>query len=497
MKSRNVNALGLVASLWAGAVLADTGTPAAGVVHMDMQRRNAVDGPVVRLGRRSSSGSGTVTETLENSINEGAYMANVKVGTPLQTVTLQLDTGSSDTWMVYTGSTICQGGGCNDGSFDPDKSSTFTDLAKGAFAIGYSDQSSAKGDYFNDVFQIGGATLQNMTMGIGLDTDIPFGLVGVGYPSNEAGVSSGQIKEYANLPVQLYKEGLVNTVAYSMWLNDLEASAGSLLFGGIDTAKFTGPLMRLQLYPTSDSTTVTEFAVALTSVTAVSRSGLDRLGSSAFPAPVVLDSGTTLSFLPDDLVQEMYKEASVTLDDNSKPVVPCSYVNSKGYFSFGFGGAGGAVVNVSMSELVLTPVGNYTSGANKGQTACRFGIETVPSTANPSYVLGDSFLRSAFVVYDLVNNEAALAQTNFNATDSNIVAFPSLSATVPSSTPAPNEANIQQGVVSATPTSYAAAAGFTSTSAAGRVQPRSGEVVGVMLAAMLSLGVGLVAFPML
>lgn len=35
-------------------------------------------------------------------------------------------------------------------------------------------------------------------------------------------------------------------------------------------------------------------------------------------------------------------------------------------------------------------------------------------------VLGDTFLRSAYVVYDLGNNEISLAATNFNATSSSV-----------------------------------------------------------------------------
>jgi hypothetical protein len=57
-----------------------------------------------------------------------------------------------------------------------------------------------------------------MTMGLGLTTTIPYGLVGVGYAANEAISSS---KTYANLPVNMVNEGLINTVAYSLWLNDL------------------------------------------------------------------------------------------------------------------------------------------------------------------------------------------------------------------------------------------------------------------------------------
>ena len=85
------------------------------------------------------------------------------------------------------------------------------------------DGSSSNGDYFTDVFEIGGATLNNMTMGLGLKTDIPYGLVGVGYDINEAIVETTQLLSsvYPNLPVNMVNEGLINTVAYSLWLNDL------------------------------------------------------------------------------------------------------------------------------------------------------------------------------------------------------------------------------------------------------------------------------------
>lgn len=65
-------------------------------------------------------------------------------------------------------------------------------------------------------------------MGIGIDTDIPYGLLGVGYPANEAGVRAGKIQPYSNLPVQMVEEGFTNTVAFSMWLNDLGLSPSPL-----------------------------------------------------------------------------------------------------------------------------------------------------------------------------------------------------------------------------------------------------------------------------
>ena len=96
-------------------------------------------------------------------------------------------------------------------------------MGRNEFDISYVDGSSSQGDYFTDVFEIGGATLQNMTMGLGQQTDIAYGLVGVGYAVNEAIVGSTQSLSsiYPNLPVNMVNEKLINSVAYSLWLNDL------------------------------------------------------------------------------------------------------------------------------------------------------------------------------------------------------------------------------------------------------------------------------------
>ncbi len=96
-------------------------------------------------------------------------------------------------------------------------------VGQDTFSIAYVDGSKSQGDYFTDVFEIGGTSLQNITMGLGKQTDIPFGLVGVGYASNEAIVSDTRSpsSQYPNLPVSMMTEGLIPTNAYSLWLNDL------------------------------------------------------------------------------------------------------------------------------------------------------------------------------------------------------------------------------------------------------------------------------------
>jgi hypothetical protein len=206
--------------------------------------------------------------------------------------------------------------------------------------------------------------------------------------------------------------------------------------------------------------------------------------------PVVLDSGTSLTRLPQDLVNEIFVEVGASFDTNGDPLVACKQSSSKSYFSFGFGGPNGAVVNVSMSELVIPgPVGKLTSGSNSGADACAFGILPLDQNSDvQEFILGDIFLRSAYVVYDLVNNEVAMAQTVFNTTSSNVVPFASSGAPVPSSTPAPSQAepDLQGAAVTATPKAYAASKGFTSA-ASGMGRPMFEQVV---LASCVAIVVG-------
>lgn len=86
-------------------------SPAPGVIQLDIARRNGLQG----LTRRQT----TDMASLLNNITNGAYVTTIKVGSPEQTLTLQVDTGSSDTWLPSTQAQICQTGGCFFGSCKP------------------------------------------------------------------------------------------------------------------------------------------------------------------------------------------------------------------------------------------------------------------------------------------------------------------------------------------------------------------------------------------
>ncbi|KZM24579.1 uncharacterized protein EKO05_0008605 [Ascochyta rabiei] len=388
-------------------------------VGLDIQRRNVVD-PVAhdRLRRRQK----TVQETLDNL--ETLYFANATLGTPEQIFRLHIDTGSSDLWVNTVNSKLCteRGNQCGEsGTYSANASSTYQ-FVNNAFNISYVDGSGASGDYATDTFRFGGQTITDMQFGIGYTSSSPEGILGIGYTINEVQVNRFGLEAYPNLPQKLKDDGTIASVAYSLWLNDLDASTGSILFGGVDTDKFSGQLSTLPIL--QESGVYAEFIIALTDL------GIGNNKTALFShsnVPVLLDSGSSLMYLPDNVVTALYTQFNARYDSNQGAAfVDCGLANQDGSLEFGFSGV---TISVPYNELVIT------AAVSRGQAVCILGIAPA---GNSVAVLGDTFLRSAYVVYDLSNNEISLAQTNFNATSSNVEEIQAGSDGVPGVSLVPN-----------------------------------------------------------
>lgn len=240
--------------------------------------------------------------------------------------------------------------------------------------------------------------------------------MGIGFQSGEAAASQNGFT-YPNVIDVLKSEGLINTLAYSLWLDDLASSTGSILFGGVDTNKYHGDLVSLPIQLDTQSGSITSFTVAWTGLT-VTGGGQTSNFSPKSAQPAILDSGTTDTLLPDDIANSIFNGVGVFTDPSYGNVVRCSLADDDLTFSFTFGGSGGPIVNVSLAEFVtplLTTDGSQPTFQN-GDAACSFAIEAAGS--NP-ILFGDSFMRSAYVVYDLENEQVAIAQTNFDANPKN------------------------------------------------------------------------------
>lgn len=195
---------------------------------------------------------------------------------------------------------------------------------------------------------------------------------------------------------------------------------GNILFGGIDTAKFHGSLIVLPVQKSSNDS-YTDFTVALTSVSVIDAAGKTAFSQDKLALPVILDSGTTITYLPDDIVNPITSGVGAINDNELGMILPCSVGNSAANLSFAFGGAGGPSIAVPMGEFV-TPIylqdGSQPTFRDGSGTVCGFGLM---SSGTGPILFGDTFLRSAYVVYDLTNNQIGIAPTNFNATTANVV----------------------------------------------------------------------------
>jgi hypothetical protein len=177
--------------------------------------------------------------------------------------------------------------------------------------------------------------------------------------------------------------------------------------------------------PDANTKDYSSFTVPLTSFTVSDGKSVnqDYLSSAI---PVLLDSGTTLTYLPPSLVTRIFDVLDIVDDSQNTGLVyaNCDLLSDMEdtTFDFRFGGNSGPLIRVPMDEMVLDNVKGYIALGLQVpdlpfDNVCSFGIQALSGF----YLLGDTFLRSAYVVYDLSNKEIALAQANLNATDSHIL----------------------------------------------------------------------------
>lgn len=314
-------------------------------------------------------------------------------------------------------------------------SSTFELVDRGGFDITYLDGRNIKGSYFNDTVTFGEGKIENQQLGLASDTVRATGLMGLGFSANVAAR-----KKYPTVIDNMVEQGLIETRAFSLYLNDLDSDAGTVLFGAIDSKKYIGDLAILELSPESSSGTnnVTSFNVHISGFDLKNAKGNKPVNLPNLDSMAILDSGSTISLLPDDQVQELWDEFNVvTSKDTLTPYIDCAYRGDKGkgyVFEFVFDGK---TIQVPIDEMVIDAYADVQALfkqyliRNKGLTevsdwdsVCMFGIGSTADfdiDTDKFTLLGDTFLRSAYVVYDLDNERLAIAQANLNSTDSNIV----------------------------------------------------------------------------
>lgn len=362
--------------------------------------------------------------------------AIVSVGTPPQIQTVILDTGSSDLYFDARSASACteprtDSNSCRGGTFDSSSSSTYKTTITGGFNTSFGDGSTATGDFGTDVVQIGDVSLQNVQFGVARDVDsttgFAIGLMGLGYSFNEASENI-----YPNMPEVLVDAGAINSRLYSVFLNDVGDATGTILFGGVDTSKYTGDLTTLDLIPqgieTTDGETVNyvyEFVVAVTALSTTANGKTTSVFSSGDASgqsyqntlPVLLDTGSAAWTVPSSIYADV-AALIPNLDDYGN--CPCASADADISLTLTFGAA--VPITVPVRDLVVPVYDAQTNVQNQttnGEPLCTFMLS--PGQENedqPFLTLGDAVLRSMYVVFDLDNGQVSLAQAAVNTSTS-------------------------------------------------------------------------------
>lgn len=207
--------------------------------------------------------------------------------------------------------------------------------------------------------------------------------------------------------------------------DDIASSTGTILFGGVDSDKYSGDLIALPIIKDADANNYTSFSVTLSSVAAIhSNTSTLNTNYTMDAQAVILDSGTTLTYLPTTLAESIMSTFNATYDSSlGYATVSCTLASTSDLvLEYQFGGYNGPKIQVGLGQLILQTSSGMSmgpGGASDSSADCAFGV----AESDDYYLLGDTFLRSAYVVYDLDNKEIAIAQAKFDSTTASVTAI--------------------------------------------------------------------------
>lgn len=346
------------------------------------------------------------------------YETKIFVGTDPQRIVVQVDTGSSDMWVNYATSTICSApdSKCHlYGTYTPENSHTYVPVENSYFAVTYADQTGASGNFAIDTITVSDVSIQGVQFGGAYSSGSALGVIGLGYAAGQQGVWQGGAATYPTFPEQLVNHGLVNLNAYSLYLGSLSSPAGSILYGGVDTAKIEGNLVTLPIQPPNSE--AYEHAQLWVTLNAASYEGI----RTPNPVRVDLDCGSQFTYLPLDFAQSIFTALGAQLSVDGRPYVDCALAATPKTFDFEFGPADSpTIIRVPLSAMIYQDNDKVPLTTPENVPLCILAL-TFDDDSHLS--LGESFLRSAYAVFDLSHNVVSLAQAKYSA-ESNVVEIP-------------------------------------------------------------------------
>lgn len=318
----------------------------------------------------------------------------VTFGSNSQAVKVAIDTGSDELFVDPN---------CNDKDFSSSVQSECA--ADGVYDPSSSTSSKSTGETSQIVYGSGAVDLAYYIDSIGIPgsssnlSSVQFGVATASDDLNEGILGIGFGKDvnlnYSNFIDALQEQGVTKTKAFSVALGESSTAGGTIIFGGVDTKKFSGSLASLDIESPATGD-IQRYAVAVSSISFTNSSGTQEFSDSSLTG-VVLDTGSSLCELPSAVVQSMMDVLGGQEDTESGLIiVDCDLMTSSNTIDFAFDGV---TIKAPMSSFML-----------QDGESCVLGAQALPANSGITALLGDSFLRSAYVVFDQTNMKISLAQ---------------------------------------------------------------------------------------
>lgn len=294
-----------------------------------------------------------------------------------------MDTGSSNLWVPGSecGSIACY----LHSKYDSSSSSSYKKNGS-EFGIRYGS-GEVSGYISQDTLRIGDLKVKNQLFGEATsEPGLAFafgrfdGILGLGYDTISVN----------HIPPPFYSmidQGLLDEPVFSFYLGDSSKGTDSVCtFGGADKSKYTGKMVKLPLRRKA------YWEVNLDSIT-FGKETADMEGTGA-----ILDTGTSLIAMPTDYAELLNKQIGAKKGFNGQYTVECSKRDSLPDLTFNLSGYN---FTITAYDYILEVQGSCISSFQ--------GID-LGGNIGPLFILGDSFLRRWYSVYDLGNDAIGLAK---------------------------------------------------------------------------------------
>lgn len=301
------------------------------------------------------------------------------------------------------------------------------------FRVGYGDGTrTANGTYWTDTVTIAGQTIKGMIFGAANETNIPAGIMGLGfsYKGNNNRSETDPLFNHGIVD-SLVDSGAINRRIFSLSLGHTDDANGTVVFGGVDSARYYDDLVSVPLVPSRGYSHAFEYAVKMQGIEI---KGIDGIDSSTQALPVLLDNGAPQNQLPKDIVQPLHDKFGVVPNFTFQSgatlhaLVDCAMARKYSDARFGFQFTG-KTIYISGADVVRDVYPAATQAryqrelgakAKGWDGVCMFAfIATTEGDRNN--LIGDPVLRHTYAVYDVDNKVVGLAQANIGSTKSALV----------------------------------------------------------------------------